>query len=903
MAVFAACTEEPETPTETSTDSGTQDSTEPETEAPHEHSWSSDWSSDATNHWHACTGSDCTEVDSKGAHSGGTATCTEKAKCAVCGVPYGDLANHVFDKEVADAKYLKSQADCANGAIYYKSCACGAQGPDTFEVGEPSGNHSFEYENLVIEKVGEGQHKIKCSGCDNYSTVIDCTIAEDDKDCTTGGECICGNELAGESAHAAATEWSKNGTHHWHACTNTGCEGKVDNAAHAGTDDGDCTTAVNCVCGEVAVAAKAHAPSTTWEKDNTNHWHTCTNEGCTKPVDLAAHAWNAGEVTTAPTETVEGEKTYTCTVCSATKKETINATGHSVCTYDVKHELVPEDCTTAGTKEYYTCSSALCTRKFVKNPDESFTEVQDADLVIPATGHTYTWDKSAEDKDVGTCACGDVYEFDKLVEGMTANELVFSESTSNWKAFSLGEADINAKISPYERRNGFSVGGIAVSGDLTGVTYTAIKERTDLHGYQDVILKVIDATGEEHEIKLPMLFVTSTVSTYAEWIANVYPANGDTYGCYKLTTSINFAGSAEPAAPKGAFKGILIGNGIELIGSQGYGRHIFGALDGAYIENLIVRENGYRGSFTRNSLVMGLLGTTMKNSTLNNVTFKLQNSNWASAIDISAGTGWLVGGEVSGNTMTNITVEIKKTVNALAPLFGSNYSNNTISGFTWTVDDGITVPAGEIIVGKNSSSTTYLCDVTNNGNHSFGDTMTYDNVAHWYECSVCGAKKGYAVHTGTPVKVDENNHSITCSCGLPSSNVAHSYTTWDKTAEDKDVGTCDCGATIEFDKKLDGIIRTMTIGQAAYFGTNVLKDTDSVAATYSANLVDWTKSFVCKINGTEIYSGTGFVNITDQAGFKQAVTEAGDYDVIVTVTDIYGETHDLTLVFRVSAAS
>ena len=65
------------------------------------HSWKSDWTSDATHHWHECTNENCDVTDNSGKngyaeHTGGTATCTEKAKCTVCGVKYGaiDPANH-----------------------------------------------------------------------------------------------------------------------------------------------------------------------------------------------------------------------------------------------------------------------------------------------------------------------------------------------------------------------------------------------------------------------------------------------------------------------------------------------------------------------------------------------------------------------------------------------------------------------------------------------------------------------------------------------------------------------------------------------------------------------------------------------------------------------------------------
>lgn len=52
-----------------------------------------DWKSNDTNHWkeYACCGAHTEEA----AHSGGTATCQNKAVCSTCNKPYGDLGSHV----------------------------------------------------------------------------------------------------------------------------------------------------------------------------------------------------------------------------------------------------------------------------------------------------------------------------------------------------------------------------------------------------------------------------------------------------------------------------------------------------------------------------------------------------------------------------------------------------------------------------------------------------------------------------------------------------------------------------------------------------------------------------------------------------------------------------------------
>ena len=45
----------------------------------------------------------------------------------------------------------------------------------------------------------------------------------------------------------------------------------------------------------------------------------------TKDIDPVGHTWNNGEITKQATCSVPGEKTFTCTVCGATKKEEIKA--------------------------------------------------------------------------------------------------------------------------------------------------------------------------------------------------------------------------------------------------------------------------------------------------------------------------------------------------------------------------------------------------------------------------------------------------------------------------------------------------------------------------------------------------------------------------------------------------
>ena len=182
------------------------------------HIFGSDWKCDNTYHWHECSG--CKGVDSKvlhadndkdhrcdacyhllgtcadnnndhkcdvcgkqlsecadnnkdhlcdtcgkklTEHTGGTATCTAKAVCTVCGEGYGEMLPHSFTAENTDAKYLKTAAACTAKAVYYKSCAvCGAAGIETFEYGEKDpDNHSGREEWTVTA----GTHEQKWSCC------------------------------------------------------------------------------------------------------------------------------------------------------------------------------------------------------------------------------------------------------------------------------------------------------------------------------------------------------------------------------------------------------------------------------------------------------------------------------------------------------------------------------------------------------------------------------------------------------------------------------------------------------------------------------------------------------------------------------------------------------------------
>ena len=139
------------------------------------------------------------------------------------------------------------------------------------------------------------------------------------------------------------------------------------------------------VCNEILVAQEVIPATGHKEETVPGKPATCTEKGLTDgtkcsvcgdvltpqtEIPAAGHKWGEGEITTTPTCLNDGVKTFTCTVCSATKTEAIDATGHTP--VDVAEQ--PATCTEAGHTAGTKCS--VC--------DAILSGMEE----IPATGHT-----------------------------------------------------------------------------------------------------------------------------------------------------------------------------------------------------------------------------------------------------------------------------------------------------------------------------------------------------------------------------------------------------------------------------------------------------------------------------------------------------------------------------------
>ena len=221
-------------------------------------------------------------------------------------------------------------------------------------------------------------------------------------------------------------EWTKHDDkQHKHSCicgdtqyaAHTWDSGKVTEApthTKEGTKTYTCT-----VCGETKTEKveklKEHSYGEWTKHDDKQHKHSCI---C-GDTQYAAHTWDAGKVTEAPTHTKEGTKTYTCTVCGETKTEKVEKlkehsygewtkhddkqhkhscicgdTQYAVHTWDAGKVTKAATCKDAGEK-LYTCTAC----------GETKTEA-----IAKTNNHTYgSWEKNTAENHKHTCkVCGNV---------------------------------------------------------------------------------------------------------------------------------------------------------------------------------------------------------------------------------------------------------------------------------------------------------------------------------------------------------------------------------------------------------------------------------------------------------------------------------------------------------------
>lgn len=74
-------------------------------------------------------------------------------------------------------------------------------------------------------------------------------------------------------------------------------------------------------CVMLASCAHKHVYKTEWTADGTHHWHVCEKEDCTELADKAEHSWDEGKITVPAEAGTPGLKIFTCSVCGETRDE------------------------------------------------------------------------------------------------------------------------------------------------------------------------------------------------------------------------------------------------------------------------------------------------------------------------------------------------------------------------------------------------------------------------------------------------------------------------------------------------------------------------------------------------------------------------------------------------------
>ena len=254
------------------------------------HNWSIDWSSDGTGHWHDCTNANCpiTENNQKvgyAAHTpGADATETTPQTCDVCGYELAPALGHIHANHLTFIAEVPETCT-ADGVKAHYECECGKLFADDQAATE-----------VTLESLKIAAH------------------------------------------HTYGTDWeSDNDDDHYHICSV--CSGKADVTPHSydsgmitipatetteGVKTYTCSVCHHTKTETVPKLSHTHSLSVDYSKDETGHWHACS--GCTEKVDFEAHTEDSGTVTVQPTETTEGIRVYSCTVCGyVIRTETIPA--------------------------------------------------------------------------------------------------------------------------------------------------------------------------------------------------------------------------------------------------------------------------------------------------------------------------------------------------------------------------------------------------------------------------------------------------------------------------------------------------------------------------------------------------------------------------------------------------
>ncbi len=568
----------------------------------HKHTWATEWSVGGETHWHACTGEGCTAKKDEGNHEGGTANCTDKKVCTVCGNAYGEV----------DSSVHKS-----NEFVYVSN--------------------------------GDGTHTKKYKCCN--------AVAAEPENCSGEAATVCGEKSVCEVCHAEYgdplahdwdTEWTTTETQHWHKCKRTGCEAKKDEADHTVGTAATCTAKAVCAtcnaeygekdannhdlenhaakaptCTEAgwdeyvtckrtgctyttyqAKPALDHDWDTEWTTSETQHWHKCKRTGCN-----AKNAESDHTVGTAATCTAKA----VCVTCNVEYGEK-NAENHTETTY--RYETNGD-----GThKKIHTCCGAA--ENAAENCSIDRWEVED-------------------ESDTALCVCGhEVSVFNKVVTAgrqdlvvTTYTDIDLDTSAANgWytytENYNATASIVLTGISDYANVVNIKYGDTILGTAITGFNLSSLTDFTK-HGEQNLTVIVKDEYDAEHTIVVPVLFITREIATVTDLMLFVnrknYTLDGKNpsiSGYYRLVNDLIGSTLRDFTASNGNYRNMIFdGNGKTLKLGHWFhyapGNGLFNIMDRCTVKNLTIDTDYMNKGTPHVVLANDIYGCTFEDITIN----------------------------------------------------------------------------------------------------------------------------------------------------------------------------------------------------------------------------------------------------------------------------------------------
>ena len=262
----------------------------------HTHTFNESWNSDATHHWHGATCEHTDEVCDKTEHSwdAGTitlvpteetegkktftctvcqykkeekvekldhthnwvdATCTSPKTCSKCNETEGEALEHTPATAVEENRV---EASCKAAGSYDLVVYCTACETEISREAKTIA----QLEHTPAAAVEENIVNASCEAAGSYDLVVYCSV--------------CETEISREAKTIAQLEHTPVVDEKVEpTCTETGL-----------TAGSHCSVCNAVIVAQEEVEATGHDYSTTWSKDETNHWHECH---CGDKKDLASH--------------------------------------------------------------------------------------------------------------------------------------------------------------------------------------------------------------------------------------------------------------------------------------------------------------------------------------------------------------------------------------------------------------------------------------------------------------------------------------------------------------------------------------------------------------------------------------------------------------------------------------